>query len=415
MNNWVRFLIVCIGVALLGTNIFLVSKENSKVDRLHYVRDWDKVTTGDLVSSFPVKGVIIPAVTEHITVDEHVRFKEFLVKEGQKVKAGTPLFSYKSDDLEKQMALLDAEISSLKKKRDGTSAFINNYKKLLQSIENFSGNYSTEADDPKQVLIQQPYADNEKNKLAIEQAIVEKNIEIDKIDADIKKYEEQRAAIEAGRDGLTVMSPIEGIVKSISNELKNPVMTIVSNEKAVRGQLDEQQISKVKEGMKAEIVSKESKSAVNGKVSGIAELPEDEPVIENTSFYPFTVEYESDSKKMLIGRHVTVNIITKEANNVPVVPEMSVGKENQKSYVWVLNEHSSVEKREVNTGLKVDHLAEIKNGINPGETVVLNHRYITAPGKYITPFQPRVIKKQDRKEISRTRALKYILIGILQR
>lgn len=415
MNKWLGFL-TFFSLALLGTNIFLVTKENSKVDRLHYVRDWDKVTTGDLESSFPVKGVVVPAVTEHITVDQHARFQEFLVKEGERVDAGTPVFRYKSDDVERQIAQLDAEISSLKKKKDSLSASINDYNTLLKSLGNSNANSTyIKSDNPYDEWIPGTAANDEKNKLAIEQAIIEKNIELEKTDADIRKYEEQRAAVEGGRDGLTVMSPIEGIVKSISDDLKNPVMTIFSNEKAVKGQLDERQIAKVDEGMKAKIISQESKSPVNGKVADIGELPENEPTTENPSFYPVTVEYESDNEKMFIGRHVTVNIITDEANNVPIVPGMSVRKERPKSYVWVMNKHSSVEKREVDTGLTVDHLSAIKSGLQPGETIVLDHRHITAPGKYITPFKPREINKQDRKEISRKRALKCVLIGILQR
>lgn len=425
MKKWVRYLIAFVCLAILGTNVFLVAKDNSKADRLHVVRDRDKVRTGDLEISFPVKGVVAPAETEHITIDSHARFQEFLVKEGDAVNSGSPLFSYKSDDLDRQLALIDAEISSLRAKRDSLSDAVQEYEALLQSTGVSSSPYSaytdpydpyeTDAYDPYGLPSMEPVDNSEKDRTVIEQAIIEKNAEIEKVDADIKKLEEQRAAVESGRDGLTVESPIAGTVTNISSDLKNPVMTIVSDEKTVKGKLDELQAEKVSEGMKVKIAYHGGTSPAEGQVTEIGKIPENEPSTERKSFYPFIADYEPGEEEWFIGRRVTVHIVTKEANDVPVVPAKSVKKANKASHVWVLNEHSAVEKREVTPGIADNQLKEIKNGLEPGEVFVLDPRHINYPGKYITPYQPREIKKQDRKKISGKKALKYVLIGVLQR
>jgi HlyD family secretion protein len=414
MKKWVRFLIAFVCLAILGTNVYLIGKDNSKADRLHVVRHWDKARTGDLEISFSVKGVVAPAETEHITIDAHARFQEFLVKEGDTVDSGTPLFSYKSDDLDRQIAVIEAEISSLQAKRDSLSAALQEYEKLLRTNRDSSSSY-TDPYDPFRPDVTEPVDNPEPDRPVIEQALIEKKAEIGKIDADIAKYEEQRAAVEAGKDGLTVESPIAGTVTRISSDLKNPVMTIVSNDKVVKGKLDEQQVAKASEGMKVKIASPFGKSPAEGQVAEISGLPENEPSTERKSLYPFIAHYEPGEKDWLVGQRVAVNIVTKEANHVPVVPEKSVKKDSKGSCVWVLNEKSAVEKRKVTLGIAGNKRKEIKSGLDPGDVFVLNPHAIRNPGKYITPYKPGKINKQDRKKISGKTAFKYVLIGVLQR
>ncbi|MEC2323191.1 efflux RND transporter periplasmic adaptor subunit [Lederbergia lenta] len=412
-RRWMWFLGTTSFIVIIGLNIFLMEKENSKVDRLNYVVDWKRVTAGDVVETTATEGVIVPMERHPIFIDPHTEFSEFFVKKGDQVDKGTPLFAYASDNLEQQIALLDAEISSLLTSKDHINAFIQNLEgmKYALPLPVSSSYFGDEQVDVARQAHEEAMSMRVLS-VSIDQAIAEKELEKDKVDQDIKKYEDQRRAIENGRSGLTVLSSHAGIVEDISFALDNPVITIISETTVMEGKVSEEQMKVVQEGMKANITSSLFNGRINGEIHHLERLPIDQPHIDKDSAYRFLVDLGDHEKELNIGYHVEAEIVTAEARDVPVVETESI-QGNQ--YMWMLNDRGMTEKRPIEPGLKVKKRHEVKNGVSLGEFYVLDQREVDYEARFITPFKMNKLTKTTWKEASTRKIIKYMLIGLLQR
>jgi HlyD family secretion protein len=81
-----------LSLLFVGTNAYLIEKAKSKVDREVRIEEWQQSVKDDLQKELTKSGVVTSADEIHLYFnDEFGSFKKFLVKEGDEVKAGTPL------------------------------------------------------------------------------------------------------------------------------------------------------------------------------------------------------------------------------------------------------------------------------------------------------------------------------------
>ncbi|MEK3888474.1 efflux RND transporter periplasmic adaptor subunit [Bacillus sp. FSL K6-3431] len=416
-RRWMRALGTTSIIVFIGLNIFFIEKENSRADRLNFVSNWTRVVAGDVIETTPVEGVITPAEKHPIFIDPHTEFSRFLVEKGARVESGTPLFEYASDNLEQQKTLLDTEISSLIASKNSIDAFIRSLegiKYALPSPVTRSFFTAEEATDAASRADQEAISTRVLS-VSIDQAIAEKELEKDKIDLDIKKYEDQRQTIESGRSGLTVLSSHAGIVEDISFALDNPVITIVSDTSVMEGRMTEEQMQVVEEGMKADITSNLFTGKIIGEINKLETLPIDRPEIDKESLYRFTAELGEHDEKLNIGYHVDAKIITAEAIDVPVFDKKSTFKDGEIMHVWMLNDQGFAEMRVINPGLKVGKRLEVKSGVKLEDFYVLDQQEVHSQAPFITPFKVNKLKKTAWSETRFKKILKYVLIGVLQR
>lgn len=424
MNNWIRLLISFAVVLFLFTNMALIEKKGSKVSRINYIPEWSRVKKADIRDSFTVNGIIKQADTEYIKLDKDAEFEEFLVNEHDYVEEGTPLFSYKSDAIDRREAQLETEIQSLESKRDSVLSAIDELQSLTPPSTGGSDNsYDYDYDDEEDRSdLYDPFYDSAPNnemsesewQLKVDQAIMEKNLEAEKIDADIRKLEEQKSSLQSERDQLTVESPISGLVKDLSHDLKNPVVTIVSNDLVLEGKLSEEQLGKVEEGMEVHIYSRLTDGRLKGNVSKVTKHPDGEPDLESSSYYPFIAEFDEEAEELNVGFHVKAELVTDEARNVPAVFEKNIGSDSDTDYIWVLKQNGWTDKRKIQTGLEVGGLYEVEKGLKGGEYYATDYRYAVKQAPFITSLHIHDLQKSAFKGISGKKTVKYILIGVLQ-
>ena len=114
MKRWKVLSAVVVSGVLVATNLYLITKEDSKVSRSIFVEYWTKVKAATVTETFETKGVTIPAEEYEVYFDESGKeFQRFLVKEGEEVTAGTPLFEYEVKDLEKNKGEVEREITEI--------------------------------------------------------------------------------------------------------------------------------------------------------------------------------------------------------------------------------------------------------------------------------------------------------------
>ncbi|MBW8350294.1 efflux RND transporter periplasmic adaptor subunit [Bacillus sp. IITD106] len=423
--RWRRIVVAGVAVLILTVNLVLLEKNGSKAERLNYISSWKELTAGDLVKTLMKEGVVAPSERHPVFVDQNLPVKEFLVKKGEKVEHGSPLFEYETFDLDAQIALLDSEITRLEAEKKSIETFVSDLEKTKSSLgRERSYVKPVYGEDDESNTVSETIANVESARQSreqtaegrrIDQSIAEKELDLEKVDSEIEMYEEQRDAVENGRSGLTVLSAYDGIVEDISFELNNPVITIVSEDLFVEGRLSESEVADVEEGMRVDVHSDLFKGKLTGEVATVDELPAEKPALERASLYPFTAVFGAEDADLYSGYHVQTDIVLDEALDVPVVRSESVLVSKKKSYLWVLNRKGMVEKRKVNLGLQVGNREEVKSGVELGEIFARHPKEVDRAGKFITPFKGSKHLLEQWEKDSFRKKLKSILVGVLQR
>ncbi|MCR2821408.1 efflux RND transporter periplasmic adaptor subunit [Lederbergia panacisoli] len=466
--SWHQVLVVLVIILVLAVNLVLLEKKGSKVERLNFISSWEEVKAGDLVKTLRTEGVVAPSERHPVFVDPNVTFKEFLVEKGERVENGTPLFEYATEDLDEQIALLDAEIARLEKEKKSIETFVSDMERTKSALPRqrsnvqpvFGGDPESDAVSETMVKVEaaRQVREDAAEIRAVDRLVSERELDLEKVDLEIQKYEEQRDLVESGRSGLTILSSVDGIVEDISFELNNPVITIVSEDLFVEGQLNEQEVATVEEGMRVDVHSDLFVGELTGEIGSVSELPLEQATVERASFYPFNVILDVDEAvdedddvgedddgeevddgvgenvdddvdddisenadvdvdenadvELYAGYHVLADIVLDEALEVPVVQRESI---RGHSYLWVLGRSGIVEKRKVELGLQVGKQAEILGGAELGELFVVQENEIDHAAPFITPFKGNKSIFNQWESESFRRKLKYVLVGILQR
>ena len=181
--------IIIASIFLIGAVIawIIINNKNSgsKSDKLVFVEKLDKITgvSGQLDTKF--MGIVEPQETKNVEKDQDKTVKEILVKEGDIVEVGTPLFSYDTDQIQLDLESKQLELDNLKNQIEAGYETIEDLKKMRDSA---SGN----------------------EKLSYTSQINTETVEIKKneYDLSVKKLEYDR--LEASSKNAAVLSPMKG-------------------------------------------------------------------------------------------------------------------------------------------------------------------------------------------------------------
>ncbi|WRP06388.1 hypothetical protein U9J35_21465 [Rossellomorea aquimaris] len=398
-----------VSLLFIGANTYLIEKANSKIDREVRVAEWDPVSKQDLAKELPKAGVVASEEENYLYFnDEFGSFKKFLIKEGDQIKSGTPLYEYEVTDQTQQKSVLESEVDQLEDEIDSIEDNISDLKRLESSLPSSST-------DEKEIPIDASALQSE---FDLKKEIAAKELEIDRLESQIDNLERQISDIESYETTLTVQSSVEGTIKDLSHAIENPLITISSQSTIVTTDLTEKEIVTVEENMNATVQSDVEKKTQKGIVTKVATLPKNDPHIQTDSMYPVEVKLQDTKNELLPGHHVFLSIITEEVKGAWVVPVTAIEKNGDSKYIWILTEKGTVEKRKVETGLQVNGQQQIKSGVKAGEYYIVYPDEIPALQKgatFITALDWDKIKLRDLKKFDRPTILENLLLGILER
>ena len=201
-------------------------------------------------------------------------------------------------------------------------------------------------------------------------------------------------------DATTVLSSLEGTVVEVNrNVSKSPtgasqvVVHVVSNENLqVKGELSEYNLANLSVGQEVTFTSKvyQDKSWT-GKISYISDYPKNNGEAASAaaaaaagnsgSKYPYTIDVTSEIGDLKQGFSVSVEV--KNKSKAILVPLTSVVTENDKNYVWVLDEQKKAKKVEVGLGNADADNQEITSGLTNGVKVISNPTSSLEEGKEV--------------------------------
>ncbi|MFJ7978605.1 hypothetical protein ACIQZI_23670 [Peribacillus sp. NPDC096379] len=415
MNKWKVGTLVVLATGFIALNLFLIEKKDSKVARTLLAGEWTEVKKADIIERFETDAVIKPLEEyNYYYNDQDKEFQKFLVKEGDEVTAGTPLFEYITPKLDQVKGELETE----KNRYEGEIAGIEEYIDELSSYQDTI----PEAPSAKEREVAEeagfPLDNPDSSAMiisSIQQEIYKQELEKKKLEEKIRAYESQLNYLDEHGDTAMTASETEGIVKKVNKQLKSPIVTIASNTLAIEGSLDEQQAKKAEPGMK--IIAKQSseKKKINGTISAIQPFPETETTVGTPSKYAFQATMQEEPESIMIGSKVKLSVVTAEAKGVLSLPKAAIQLEKKPS-VYKLNGNGTVTKQVITTGLEFAGIQEVKDGLELGNIILKDSKSI--PYKkpaFITPLQTEKVTINAFNELSKRQKLRFFLIGLLEK
>ena len=335
---------------------------------------------GSVASSVLLSGTVTAKNEQYVYFDASKGdLDEILVSVGDKVEEGQALVKYSSADAQaaydaanRAVAKADRHIEELNKARENASA------------TPASSQVPTEAGLPEQA-----------------QAATSS---VSSIDSQISDAKDNRAdavaqlnKAQAQLDAATVLSTLEGTVVEVNrNVSKSPtgnsqvVVHVVSNENLqVKGELSEYNLANLSVGQEVTFTSKvyQDKSWT-GKISYISDYPKNNGEAANAALggntgskYPYTVDVTSDIGELKQGFSVSVEV--KNKSKAILVPLTSVVTENDKNYVWIVDDQKKAKKVEVTLGNADADNQEITSGLTDGAKVISNPTSSLEEGKEV--------------------------------
>ena len=335
---------------------------------------------GSVASSVLLSGTVTAKNEQYVYFDASKGdLDEILVSVGDKVEEGQALVKYSSADAQaaydaasRAVAKVDRHINELNKARENANS------------APVSPQVPTEAGLP-------------------EQAPAETS-SVSSIDSQISDAKDNRAdavaqlnKAQAQLDAATVLSTLEGTVVEVNrNVSKSPtgnsqvIVHVVSNENLqVKGELSEYNLANLSVGQEVTFTSKvyQDKSWT-GKISYISDYPKNNGEAANAALggntgskYPYTVDVTSDIGELKQGFSVSVEV--KNKSKAILVPLTSVITENDKNYVWLVDDQKKAKKVEVTLGNADADNQEITSGLTDGAKVISNPTSSLEEGKEV--------------------------------
>lgn len=355
-------IIVCV-VVIIAATIGMVLLKNSSAKKEAKI---ETITIPSVEKVF-INGKIVPNESKKIYLDiASGEVSSVSVKNGETVKKGDVLFTYKNDKLDTQIKDLELQLKSAKeqktdllKKKDELDKKAKEDKEKLEKIKNESLNSGKV---PGAIEGVNPMAGN----------ISGDSIDTQAIDKQINLLENQIKNLKSSKY-KEVTAPINGIVtiNKDNQNVQEPYMIIQSNNLYVDGVVNEKDQQKVKKNQKVDVSILANNKNIKGKIISVSDIPEnsaaslDPKSSQNMSFYK--VDIDLDSQKGIVdGFHVqaTVNLDEKDIT----IPKSAVLDENGKKYVYIVSDNKLKKAFVTVTEDKDNYI--VKEGLNSGEKVV---------------------------------------------
>jgi HlyD family secretion protein len=364
---------IAVAIALIAVAGYVIhirrSASQSGVAYVSKVTDIGGIIIGGgAANRYP--GVVESLDTWKINKDPSSTVKDIFVNVGDTVYVGTPLFTYDAEEFSSQLMQAEIDLERMNNEHDSIVKTISQLEKDRRNASSSERSYIT-------IQIQ-------------EQELAKKQSELD-----IQAQQQKITKIKDNIQNASVVSEVEGVVKSISNgddnnmnyNGDNAFITIIRNgEMRVKSQINEQNIGEIVEGDAVIVHSRVDSSITwNGTISKI-----DYEATQNnnnmymygysdgmtsSSSYNFYIDLES-SDGMMIGQHVYVEKDSglSERNDGLWIEEYLIAREdNGNAFIWADNGRGRLEKRHIGLGEYDDELMcyRITSGLKEDDLIAV--------------------------------------------
>ena len=378
-------LMKCRGLAALFVLALILSGCNGGQNAVYVQSVAELSGFGGIAPGDRFAGMVVSENVTEINKDGGKTIAELLVKEGEDVTEGQPLFSYDMDQLQ-----LSLDKQRLEKEQ--LVATIENYKSQIADLEKAEKKASGN------------------NKLQYTIQIQSTQIDLKEAELNLQAKEKEVAQSEAVLENTTVVSPVTGRITGInengSDNYGNPLPYITIQQAGsfrIKGTLNELQRGGILEGMRMKIISRTDENQFwTGTVTLVDyESPSQEnqnsmyygnysDSMLSSSKYPFYVELDS-SEGLLLGQHVYLELEAdeEESSALSIDGAFLCYAEDGSNYVWA-ERNGKLEKRTVTIG-EYNYMmgtVEILEGLTEADYIAFPNEELCVEGAPTTRNEP---------------------------
>ncbi|GAE92426.1 periplasmic component of efflux system [Gracilibacillus boraciitolerans JCM 21714] len=374
-----KWVITGIGVFIAINFSLLYADDSKKIERFSLVNEWSTSETKDMENILSQEGIVM-ADEQYVYLDENVgSFKEFLVDKGYKVSVSDPLYSFQVKDYDETRRSINRKLTVLTEEITSLESVINQIQNYQIPTNESNDSSFTVNDGEYKIDISEDDQQYIESELQKQQFVLEKQTELEGKRTQLKSLENQLNQLETTGHTVTVTSPYQGIVRDVSVNLNDPLVTILSNNKFISAELDETEQSIVSEGMKVRI-----EEEWQGVVEEVHQIPE-RIELGDLSIFPLDVAFEdTETNEFVIGKHLDLEIILDKSEQAQAVKEEYIDKTN----LWLVTEDGYLEQIKVEPGIYMSGWIELLNNLEPNTTIAYdpferfrNHTKVTNPLK----------------------------------
>lgn len=409
------------GLAMLVNNNFQPTFSQGPTYSVEAV----KAEKGSVSSSVSASGSIEEIEKYDVYMDTTLKVTKILVEKNQKVKKGDKLFEVDTDNIvseleklviNKKIEELSMDTPSLESEVKRAEASIRSAEKVLSDEkEKYQSNkalFEAKAISQSEFDMSKKAVDNAEEalkdaKLAYESAVEARN-------ADKKVKQERLKATNLGISELekqiekinnSLICPIDGVIVEMNiqegafTNSTIPAVRIINTENLrVRARLSEYNMKGVMVGQKVKITGDaiDKEIEVTGKVESISPVAKnnmtsggEEIVVE------VIISIDNKDPVLKPGLSVDCEIFTTEKSDIVVIPQTPIREDKDgNKYVFVIDmEKNTISQRNLKLGIISDMKVEVVEGLNEGDTLVLD------PQPYYKDGAKVKIKEDKSKEV----------------
>ena len=326
-------------------------------------------------------GLVVSENLTEVKKDSDKQVAELLVKEGQDVKEGDPLFSYDTDQLQLSADKLDLE-------REQLSASLEDYQTQIGELER-------ERDKV-----------NANKKLQYTIQIQTAQVSLKEAELNLKTKEAELEKAKQLLENATVLSPISGRIQAINesgtDSQGNPAAYITIQQAGayrVKGTIGELQQGAISEGDRIKLTSRVDPEKT---WLGTVTLVDYENPVQNdnnnyysssdssntASKYPFYVELDSIDG-LIMGQHLYMEryVEGEDAPGITLSTAYICYEDDGSAYVWAENSRGKLEKRAVTVGATNDesYTCQITDGLEESDYIAFpdeQYCHVGAPASH---------------------------------
>ncbi|WP_024620263.1 efflux RND transporter periplasmic adaptor subunit [Metaclostridioides mangenotii] len=329
------------------------------------------------------KGFVTAEKVNSVFYDQSLgKVTEILVKDGQEIKSGDVILSYKNEEIqseadaqENSLKKLSISVDSAKNELSNARAKVKDYKNKLSHSKNELGNTDTstlEGQQKKQEL--KATINQYEEQLDAQNSVVtqsENTLSSAKLD-----YKDASKSVDSIRKkaNKNVTAEISGIVSVNENGKTDPtvpVIKIISKNVVVEGIISEYDYDSIKLRQRVKVRPVSQKGEIGGQIKQINQLPDTEINVGDNqanstgslSNYKFLVELDSPVQ---YGYSVQIKLPIDELR----IPKKALIKEGNKEYVY-LYISGKVIKKPINTETK-NEVIVVLDGLKEGDVIISN-------------------------------------------
>ena len=331
-----------------------------------------KVTRGNLQERVTATGTLNPKNYVDVGAQISGQLVNLHVEVGSEVEAGQLL-------AEIDARVLEANVAASRAQLRAQAAQLRDRKAQLK----LAGQHFE-----RQKMLRKDEAVTEETVQQAEASFISSQAQVEQLEAQIEQNQSSLAADEANLEYARILAPISGTVVSINarqgqtlnaNQQAPLILQIADLSKMrVETQVSEADISRLNVGMPVYFTTLGSQS---DRWQGNLLRIEPTPVVENNVvLYNAPFDVENPKGKLLPQMTAQVFFIVAEAKNALLVPTAALQREGKNYQATILHPDGRQEVRQIKVGVNDRIQAEVLEGLNEGEALLLQTGAVAKPG-----------------------------------